>query len=90
MAPPSKDNHIVHRTDSPMPALSLTENLEQLLAVDVIEAEPLGMVPPIGGLSGANPQSTDHVFRSTNLGRGRPRTPSISPSQNPRRVLSPR
>jgi len=50
------------------------EYLEQLLAVDVIEAEPLAMVPPTGGLSGAKPWSADHVFGS---GRDRPKYPQV-------------
>ena len=90
MAPPSKNNQIVRRPDSAMPALFLTKELEQLLAVDVIEAEPLAMVPPTGGPSGTNPRSVDHVFGSTDPERGRLRTPSVSPSWDPRRVPSPR
>jgi len=62
-----------------MPALSLTEELEQLMAVDVIEAEPLAMVPPTGGPSGLNPWSIDHVFGSTDPERGRPRTSNRFP-----------
>jgi len=65
MAPPSKNNQIVHRPESPMPALSHTEELEQLMVVDVIEAEPLAMVPPPEGLLGPNLRSIDHVFGST-------------------------
>jgi len=42
-----------------MPALSLMEELEELLAVDVIEAEPQAMVPPTRGPSGPNPWSVD-------------------------------
>jgi len=75
MAPPSKNIKIVCHPDSPMPALSLMENLDQLLAVDVIEAEPLAMVPPTRGPSGANPWLADHVFGSADPGHGRPRTP---------------
>ena len=75
MAPPLKNNQIIRRPDSPMPALSLMEELEQLMAVDVIEAEPLTMVPPTGGPLGQNLRSIDHVFGSSDPERGRPRTP---------------
>jgi len=72
-----------------MPALSLTEELEQLMALDVIEAEPLTMVPPTGGPLEPNLWSADHVFGSTNPERGRPKTRSVPPSLDPRRVPSP-
>jgi len=94
MAPPSKNNQIVCRPDSPMRALSLTEELEQLMAVDVIEAEPLAMVPPTGGPLGPNAQWVDHVFGSTDLEHGHwwtpqcfPKTGSSSCSLTPRRTL---
>ena len=78
MALPSKNNQIVCRPDSPMPALSLTEELEQLMAVDVIEAEPPAMVPPTGGPSRPNLRSVVRVFGSTDPERGHPRTPQHS------------
>ena len=52
MAPPTKSSNQAIRSNSPRPQRSLTESLELALAVNVLEPEPLAMVPPAGGPTG--------------------------------------
>lgn len=84
MAPPTKSSNQAIRSNSPRPQRSLTESLELALAVNVLEPEPLAMVPPAGGPTGP-------MWGSPDPKRGRPTSPRVTQrSASASRSLTPR